>query len=66
MDSFESKFGASCVEGANCLRSSHSVAKGASKIVEDVGNAVMAVPGMAIDATKRKFSIIRVDLKDAL
>lgn len=53
------------MEGASFSWIAHNVAKGASKVKEDVSNTLIAVSGLVADATKRKFSIIELKLKDA-
>lgn len=54
------------VESEHSRWSAHSVANGASKVEDDAYNAHKAVSGEVTNATKRKVSIITLELKNAL
>lgn len=54
------------MKSANFCWVGHNIAKSASKVKDDVTNAVMAVFRDATDATERKVSIIELALKDTL
>lgn len=62
--SVKSKLSASCAECAKTCWSAHRFAKGASKVEDDVGNALTAVSGKFADATRRKILIIWQELED--
>lgn len=64
--SLKSKLAAGLVECANSRWNAHSVSKGASKVENDVINALITTSGKAIIATKRKVCIIGSELRDAL
>lgn len=56
--SVRSELTASRAESVNSRWSANSVAKGASKVEDDVTNALMAVFGEATDGTKRNVAIL--------
>lgn len=64
--SFRSKLATSRAESANSRWSTHSTAKAASKVKDDVGEALMVVSGEVTDATKWKVSITSLKLKNFL
>lgn len=64
--SVSSKLVTSCVESANSRWSAHSVAKGVSKVEEDVSNALKAMSSVVTDATRWVESITGSELKNAL
>lgn len=57
---------ASCVEEAKSLCSANNISKGASKVEDNENKALIAVLVEGIDATKRKLSIVGLELKNAL
>lgn len=64
--SVKSKLTSSRVEDAISCWTVNSIVKGASKVDDDVNEAHTVVSGEVADATKRKVSIIGLELKDAL
>lgn len=53
-------------EGADFRWNTHSIAKEASMVGDDVSHALMPVSGEAVDVTRQKVSINGFELKDAL
>lgn len=64
--SVKAKLIASCVEVASPWWSAHDMAKGASKIEDDVSKSLMVVSGKVAHATKRKVTIIGLQSKNLL
>lgn len=64
--SVEPRLDASCVEGGNALSSFHGTASGASMVGDILNKVLTTLSEKAADVTKWKFSIIGLELKDAL
>lgn len=62
----KSKLSASREEGANSRWSAHSISNGASKVEKEVSRTLIAAPGEVMNGTRRKISIIALELMDAL